>query len=234
QEAFECSEDIFRLPKRPGSNSALKPLPDEILKAKDLKDFRNSLKSKLYASKRMELYRCKRLKAESKPTESKESFQNRLMDMIEEKRDEEAEKLKDRYEKMLQRLDDRYKRALQKLEKEQEDVNAAAASSIIDAGIAILGAFFGGKRSGASKMGSAIKGGSRALKERADVKRAKEALEQIEKRVENLKNELEEKIDLLDEKYSMQNFPVETFYIKPRKSDISIKNICIHWVWESR
>ena len=231
EEAEPCDEDFTRAPARPSSDTAFAPLPPLLLETKSLKPFEKALKDHLYASRRLELYRCRKLKAESKPGESPEDFKNRLMEILEEKKSAEAEKLEERYTKKLQTLQSRYQRALQKVEKEKTDVSNATTGSLIDAGMAIFGAFFGSKRSAATKAGRAIKGGSRLLKERADVERAEAQAEEIAEKIEALKEELTEKLDALDEKWSLENFEVETFFIKPRRSDVRIEETALYWQW---
>ena len=230
-EAEPCEEDFERAPKKPREDAAFAPLPPAVANAKSLKSFARAFADWLYDEKRLELYRCKALKAESRPGESLESFKERLVDMLEEKRSTESEKLQERYAKKLETLHDRYQRALHRLEKEKQDVQQKTTSSLIDAGLAVFGALFGGKRSAASKVGQAIKGGKSVLKERSDVARAEERLAAVEEKIEALKEELEERLDALEEKYSLENYPVETFFIKPRKSDIQVDTTLLYWRW---
>ena len=229
--ADPCDEDFTRAPRKPGSGPVFEQLPSFMIHAKNLKTFEKELRDTLYTTKRIELYRCRTLKTESMPGETLESFRNRLMEMLEEKRSVEAEKLQERYGKKLQTLEDRRLRALQRVEKEREDVSASTTGSIIDAGLAVFGALFGGKRSAASKVGQAIKGGNRIMKERADVARAEERLAAVEEKIETLKEELEEKLDTLDEKYSIDHYDIETFFIKPRRSDIDVETVALYWKW---
>ena len=154
------------------------------------------------------------------------------MEILEEKLDAEKEKLQRRYARKLQTLHNRLLRARQKLEKEREDVGKATTGSLVDAGLAIFGALFGGKRSAASKLGQAMKGGSRVLKERADVQRAKEEIEAVEAQIEALQEELTEKLDQLEEKYRLDNYEIETFFIKPRRTDIDADMPILYWRWE--
>jgi hypothetical protein len=205
-------------------------LAGELTRAKSLKAFEKSLADYLYREKRLELYRCKPLKAESRPKESEEDFKARLVELLEEKKADESDKLKERYEKKLQTLQERLNRALEKLEKEKEDVSAATTGSLIDAGLAIFGAFFGGRRgSSAAKVGRAIRGGSKVLKEKSDVERAEARVAEIEEKIEALREELETKLDTLEEKYNLSNYPIERFFIKPRRRDIEIETIALVW-----
>ncbi len=231
-EAEPCDKAFTQAPKKPTGDTAFAPLPGSVTQAKNFKAFQKALKDHLYTQKRLTLYRCRKLKAESKPHESLETFKNRLMEILEERLDAEKEKLQSRYAKKLQTLHERLVRAQQKLAKEQEDVGKATTGSLVDAGLAIFGALFGGKRSAASKLGQAMKGGSRVLKERADVQRAQARIDEIETQIDALKEELEEKLDELEEKYRLERYEIETFFIKPRRTDVDVEMPILYWRWE--
>ena len=59
--------------------------------------------------------------------------------------------------------------------------------------------------------------------------RAEERMVAIEGDIEALEYELEDKIDLLNEKYSAENCEIETFSIKPRKTDIDVEICAVVW-----
>ena len=98
---------------------------------------------------------------------------------------------------------------------------------MIEAGIAVLGALFG--RSSPTKIGRAVSKGSKILKERGDMSRAEERMVTIQDDIEALEYELEDKIDALNEKYNVDNCEIETYTMKPRKTDIDVKSCAIVW-----
>ena len=120
---------------------------------------------------------------------------------------------------MLERLS----RAKERVEKEVSD----STGSMIEAGIAVLSALFG--RSSPTKIGRAVSKGSKILKERGEMSRAEARMASIEEEIEALEIELEDKIDALQEKYNVDNCKIETFSIKPRKSDIDIEICAVVW-----
>jgi lipoate-protein ligase A len=98
---------------------------------------------------------------------------------------------------------------------------------MIDAGIAVIGALFG--RTSPTKIGRAFKKSSDILKERGDMSRAEERVAQINEELEALEYELEDKIDELNEKYNVDNCEIETFAIKPRRTDIDVESCALVW-----
>ncbi len=222
-EAQQLDEPLESFSVKAPQNAKLKPLPPFISEDKDLKECQKELKNYIYSSQKLELYRCRRLRLESKPGESYDDFAVRVQDALKDKFDEELEKLKERYESKFDRVESQIERARLQVEKEKADQT----SSLITAGMSILGALFG--RKSVSKIGTAVSRSSRVLKERGDISRAEAKLEDLQEKLQELKDDLEEKIDALEEKYSLDNYPIDTLFIKPKKSAIDIKEIAILW-----
>ena len=216
-------EPLNSFPTKAPKGAKFKPLPNFILEDKDLKNCQRELKEHIYSSHKLELYRCKKLRLESKVDESYEDFVVRVKDLLQDKFEEALEKLKDRYKSKFDRLEAQIQKAAMQVQKEEADQT----SSLISAGLSIIGALFG--RSTINKIGTAVNKGSRVLKERGDISRAKAKLQELQERLEELKNELEEKIDELEEKYSIDNYEIDTIFIKPKKSAIDIEEIVILW-----
>jgi DNA-binding ferritin-like protein len=212
-----------KYPKKAPSKATFAPLPQIILSDKGLKKAARELKEHLYRTEAIELYRCMKPKLESKAGESCTDFTIRLQDLLNEKKEQEIDKLQERYAKKEQTIFERLQRAQARVEKEEAD----STSSMIEAGIAVLGALFG--RASSTKIGRAVSKGSRILKERGDMSRAQERVAQLEEALEALEYELEEKIDEINEKYSIDNCEIETFKIKPRKTDIDVELMGIVW-----
>ena len=99
---------------------------------------------------------------------------------------------------------------------------------MIDTGIAILGALFG--RTSTAKLGRAFTKGSRAYKERGDIGRAEETLNELHEEMELLAQELEDKIDELSEKFDVDKVEIKDASMKPKKSDIELEAFSLVWV----
>ena len=221
--AREEEDDFTNLPHNAPKNATFHTLPKVILEDKGLKKAIRELKDMLYKEKYLELYRCKYPKMESKVSESYADFIVRVQDSLNDKKEEQIEKLKTRYAGKEKTLQNRLDRAKEHIAKESSD----STSSMIEAGIAVIGALFG--RTSPTKIGRAVKKGSKILKERAEMSRAEERLADIQADIETLEYELEDKIDLLNEKFSIDNCEIESFKIKPRKTDIDIEVCAIVW-----
>jgi ElaB/YqjD/DUF883 family membrane-anchored ribosome-binding protein len=147
----------------------------------------------------------------------------RLEDLLQEKKEEEIDKLKERYAKKEKTLLDRLSRAQERVEKEEAD----STSTFIETGIAVLGALFG--RTSAAKIGRAVNKGGKILKERGEMSRAQERVQKIQDDIQALSDELEDKIDQLFEKYDIERYEISEVKVKPRRTDIDVHSCALVW-----
>ena len=222
-DAQDESLDFEKFPHKAASAAKFQTLPEVLLEDKALRKATRELKDYLYQEENLELLRCLSPKLESKVDESRSDFTVRLQDMLNDKKETEIEKLKVRYASKEKVLTARLSRAQERVEKESSD----STSSMIEMGISVLGALFG--KASPTKIGRAFKKGSTILKERGEMSRAEERLAKVQEDIEILQEELEDKIDLFDEKYNVDNCEIETFAIKPRKTDIDVENCALVW-----
>ncbi len=219
-ETNEESKNCFdRLPVNAPEEAQFSEAPEIISDDKKLRKATSSLKDWLYHEHKLELYRCKSPKLESKPYESLSDFKVKLSDILNEEKEKAIEVLQERYAKKEKVLTDRLDRAAAKLEKEESDTT----SSFLNVGITVLGALFGKSRASIGRAGS------RVLKERGDVNRAEERVEKIKDDIEELEEELTDKVDDLVEKFDIDEIDIEEFSIKPRKTDIEVNDIAVVW-----
>jgi len=214
------------------SNCSYEDIPSFIAEAKDLRSLEKEFKNYLYHNKRLKLYRIKELKIESSVDESIDEFKIRVINHLKELKDEQIQKLEQKYQKEQDKFEKRYARAIEKLEKEKDDLSHNTTNALLSFGMTLLDAFSGRsrvKRSTTSKLGTTLRGAGRVYREKGDVQRAKDRVDEIEDEIENLGEKLEDEIKNLDTKYDINNFELEEFFIKPRRSDIYDVEMGILW-----
>ncbi|MCH9812974.1 MAG: hypothetical protein K0U47_03415, partial [Epsilonproteobacteria bacterium] len=210
-------------------------LPSFISSANSFKSIEKEFANYLYHEKLLTLYKVSSLKLESQPEESFRQFKIRVTDKVREEQDEAIEKLRLKFNKKRASLETKYQRALERLEKEEADVSARTTDTVLSFGMTILDAFLGRKsvkRSTASRAGSTIRNARKIYSEKDDVAVAERKVVEIEAQMETLAESLEEEINLLEEEFDIDNYTIEEFYIKPRRSDIHDVEVVL--LWESR
>ncbi len=214
------------------AGSGYYPLADPFTKMRDLKNYTKSFADYLYQNKELELYRVDELKIESEPGESLSDFRVRLSDHLRELKDVEVGKLEEKYKTKQRQLEQKIERSAEKVVKEKADVTAKTTDTVLSFGAALLGAFFGRKAASVSNISRAstgIKNVGRLAREKNQVKRAEENLLRLEQEIDELATEIEEKTSQIAEKYEIDNFEIETFSLKPRRSDVFDLDLYILW-----
>ena len=88
----------------------------------------------------------------------------------------------------------------------------------------------GGRR---TKMSTAARGVGYAAQQSDDVRRAEQALEDLENERKQMELDLESDLDRLHEKYDTQSIEMEPTEIPPRKSDLNVAEPLILWMpWQ--
>lgn len=210
--------------------SSLSPVFDGL---KNLRSLAKEFDDYLYHSMRLPLFTVPALKLLARPGETDSEFNQRVADVLREKKEAKASLIKERYAKKQDRLDLRLQRAYARVEKEKGDVTARGIDTALSIGGAILGALFGRKRlsvTNANRTVRSMRGAGRVLKERGDVQRAEDAVDKLLAEVDDLAFELQEELSLINDQFDTRKYPVETIHITPRHTDIY--NLSLNLVWE--
>lgn len=212
--------------------SSFLALPSHFASLRNLNTYKKDFADYLYQSQRLELLAVKPLKMESRPGESEDDFIVRIADRLREDKEAAVEKLADQFQVKRERVEAKLSRALAKLDKEQGDVSTKTTDTIISFGTAVLGAFLGRKAVSSSTMtrtASSIRKAGRIGKEKDDVRRAEEVIAGLELEIEELETEQNDELEKLADSYDVSRVNIETFSIKPRRTDIFDVEICLLW-----
>ena len=185
------------------------------------------IKSHVYQSRPKTLWRCKALKLQSKPDESKADFAARVQLARREKRDAVMDKLRERYAKKAQRLEQRIRRSEARVEREQSQYEQQKLQTGISMGATVLGAIFGSR--GMGRATTAARGAGRVAREREDVRRAQDEVRDLEEAHRALEIELEEELRALEADGELDAPEVEEVIVRPRKSDIRVSDLRLAW-----
>lgn len=232
-DAMQNTDDMSLYDTKPLAQAKFAMLPAFIEKSNNMNAVEKQFADYLYDTKRVDLYNCRQLKLLSGPGEDIADFRSRMQDAIREEKDKAIEKLTEKYAKIEERLHKERSRLLERLEKEEAHVKSRKTQSMLSVGSSILGAFLGRSKVGTLSSGvTGLKSASTILRKKKDVELAKKRLNENEKAISELEKELTESIDSLSDQFDIDNYDIETWSIKPRRSDISGISSAI--LWESR
>ena len=109
-------------------------------------------------------------------------------------------------------------------------------NSMLSMGTTLMGALLGRKTvsvTNARRAQSSMRSFGRSSKEKSDISRAQDSLEDLHIKYEDLEKEFNEAIEKLEEKLGVDNLEFEELTLAPRKSDLSVEEFAVVWLpWE--
>lgn len=224
--------EIGDFEKEPVEGAYFQECPSEASNPKSYDKWKKLLTQYIRTEQPLKLYRSPMLKEISQLDEDERDFRIRMQHLAHEKRDDELEKLKNKYASKIKTLEDRHRRARQTVEKQSSRASQRKMDAAVSMGSAVLGALFGRKvasASSVSKFGTAIKSTTRAMQGNESIAQAEETMKSVELQLEDLQNELEEEIEKIRLNYDLQDEELETVEIRTTNNNITIHFIGLAW-----
>jgi len=175
------------------------------------------------------LLQSETFKISSSPDEPERDFRIRLQQAAREQRDLEVERLRRYYAKQQDGLQRQLETARRLVEKEGDQYKQKMFDTAISVGSSLFGALLGG-RSSRSSVTTAARSASRLSKEKGDIERAKEKMNQIETRISKLNEQLQDQINELSERFDPLKEDLKKIMIQPKKTDIRQRYFGLVWV----
>jgi hypothetical protein len=220
------------LESRPQPGGTFAPLPSDAAKPKSYAAWSTNLSEALFKIGKLDLFKYAPLKASSKQGESEKDFRLRLSQLVREQRDDQKERLRQKYAPKLAALQDRLRRAQQRVEVEKSQSTGVKVSAALSFGAAILGAFMSRKTISAtniSKAATAMKSVGRISKESGDVGRAEESVEAVQQQYNDLEVQFNQEAAAVDTACDPMTDNLDTITLKPKKSNITIRLVALAW-----
>ena len=232
-EADVVDYELRDLDTSPLEGAAFGGYPEAASHAKNYDEWKRMLNQHIRVNMHLSLHTSPTLKMVSEEGEDERDFRIRLMHASHERRDEEIEALRRKYESKIDTLKDRQMRAEQALEKQNLMAKQRKVEAAISTGNAVLGALLGTKAISAtsvSKMGTAAKSTNRALRSDQAIGSAQEKLEVAEQRLEGLLEEMEQELERVKEKYDRMEDQIEAVDVRAQSGNITIHMVGLAWV----
>jgi len=189
--------------------------------------YAKQIRTYVYQNAAMTMWRCKPLKLDSRPGESKSEFAARAQMTAREERDAAVEQLRARFDKKLEQMRGRAQRAEARVERETSQYEEQKLQTGISTAATVLGAIFG--RGGIGRATTAARGVGRIAREREDVERAEGDLEEIREAIRAFEIESEEEIRAYLAERADHAPELEEIVVRPRKADIQVNSLKLAW-----
>jgi DNA helicase HerA-like ATPase len=217
----------------PAAGATFQPLPACAARAASYKTWRKEVASHFQSASALTVWRCPDLKETSRPDESEGDFRARLAHSFRERRDDEKEKLRQRFAPKLAALEEQVRQAESRVEREKSQYTQQTAQAAISVGATVLGALFGRKMVSVGNLGrgtTAMRAGARAMRERGDVGRAEEGVEAKRDRLAALQADFDAATKELGAPPDPASLRLDPLQIPPRKGDLEVRRLALAWV----
>jgi hypothetical protein len=221
-----------RVATAPAEGASFEESPAAVTNAGAWAEWKKSLAAALYQSRPLKLFRCDAVDEVSTAGESLAEFKARLAHSGREQRDADVEALRKKWAPRLQTLQNAVQRSQKSLADQQSQASGQTLDTVVTVGTTLLGAFLGRKTLSVTNLNrarTALRSGSRTVKERQDVGSAEQQLEAAKKQLADAEAEFQEETDKLQASAAPEALTVIEFTIPPRKSDIAIGNLLLAW-----
>jgi uncharacterized membrane-anchored protein YhcB (DUF1043 family) len=224
---------LKELKKLGQSGAKLAPYPSDAADIRNYETWKKQLNQYVRTSVGLTLLYSSKLKLVSTAEENEREFRIRLQHEAHEQRDQALDDLKKKYAARVNTLEDRLRRAQQAVEKQSTLANQKKMDAMVSTGTAIFSALFGSKKistTSISRVGSAMKSSSKALKSGQGIEQAQETLRSVESQLEALRLELENQSDQIFDRFNVSDEVFEKIDIRATSTNISIPLCALAWV----
>ena len=211
---------------KPSANARFSALPTWMDEAKEVTQLRKSVIDDVYRTETRGMFVNKPLKLYGRAKESREDFEARCREAIENRIDEKAAKLKDRYETKADRLDDRISTKKAQLAELQGVARSRQLEEAVNIGAAIM-SFFGGRKRSLTSVVSKRRQSSRAS---SRVDRLESEIERLAADAVDLEAELTAELDEIRAKEEAVLDALEEREVRLEKNDIEVSTFGVLWV----
>jgi hypothetical protein len=204
-------------------------LPDApIQRAEFFRDIGTAVRDHLLANRTLTLLRNDALKLYSRAGESRDDFVARCEEVAEDRADEEAAKLRDRYSKRLDTAKDRKANAERRVRELEVDVGQRKQQEVVAGAGDLLSMFLGGRRRVRSLSGAASRRSTtRRTQER--LRSAEEKLEDYDEAIQDLEDELAEELEEIWDEWRGKAEQAEELEVGLEKTDIRVTDLVLFW-----
>lgn len=231
----EISMDDLR--DEPVEGATYRPYPTAAAEAKNYTNWKRLLSQYVRTNIRLKLLSSPELKLISEYGEDERAFRIRVQHKAHEARDAALEKMNQKYDAKLRTLENRLKRAEQAVDKQNTMASQKKMDAVVSAGSAILGAILGRKRvsaSSVSKMGTAVRRTSQALKSGQGIDQAQERMLLVQQELEDLQVEMDEALNQISQRYDEVKEGIEEIEVGALSGNVTVHLVALAWIPEDK
>jgi len=210
------------------SSAFFGPLPEGMTNSPPYTQFRNDFIDYIYRERPLRVWVHPKLKLTSRLDESAREFKMRCREEARQRRDQDLDRLGQRYAHDLSGLQARLEREERELTEDRIEYDGRKREEMLSAGESIVGALLGRRRSRALSQASQKR--RMTSRARAEVEESEETIEQLRERIDELSEERKDALAEIRSKWADVANDIQESALRPRKSDIRVKAFGLGWI----
>jgi hypothetical protein len=222
---------VESLARSPEKGASFEPLPAAASQPKNYPIWEKSFKQWLTQNERIQLLRHVDTGLTSRAGESEGAFKVRVQDGLRAARDKAVDAVRQKYATRQAALAEKLRRAQTAKDRESEQSTQQKLQAAVSIGATLVGALLGRKAISASTLGratTAARGMGRTMKESADVQRANESVEAVQKQVQELDDQARQETQAIAAEYERAPL-LEQVTLLPKRGQVSVQLIALGW-----
>jgi hypothetical protein len=217
-----------KLSSSPPEGVLFTDIPESTNTVDELDEHRRRLYDYLYSNSSLTIYVHKGLRISQGQDESQKEFISRVNQAARERRDDEIDKLKSKYETKLDRIEAKIRKLRDSLSGDEAEYEARKREEVLGIGETVVGILLGSRRT--TGITTASRRRRMTTKAKQDIEETKSDIEALNKDSKELEDELREQVDQITDKWNRSEENIEEHNITPRKSDVKVDDLRILWV----
>ncbi len=207
-------------------NGRFHSLPDWLDEGPELTAAKRDVVDRIYREETRGQWVCAPLRLHGKTAETREAFEARCREAVEDKVDAALAKLQDHYEKQIDRIEERIRKKENQLDQLEAKAQADKAAELVNVGEVVLSFFVGRKRS----VGSVLSKRKTSASSARRIDAAEDDLATLQEQLEELAEELVKKTQELEDEHGEALDYIEERQVSLEKNDIDLRDFGILWV----
>ena len=222
---------VESLARAPEKGATFEALPAAASQPKNYAVWEKAFKQWLTQNERIQLLRHVDTGLTSRAGETEGAFKVRVQDALRASRDKAVDAVRQKFAARQATLAEKLRRAEAAKARESEQSTQQKFQAAVSIGATLVGALLGRKAISTSTLGratTAARGMSRTMKESADVQRANESVEAVQKQIQDLDDQLRQETQAIATDFDRPPL-LEQVTLLPKRGQVSVQLIALGW-----
>jgi hypothetical protein len=222
--------DLSTSPERvsPDVGTLFAPAPKQANSAREIRRISKNLDDWLYYNSRLPVRVHLDLGIFQQPGESERQFIIRLQQAARERRDEDVDKLEEKYGRKLDKMAKKKRKLELELVADEKEYEARKREEMVGVGETVLSFFMGRRRTSAAT--TIARRRRMTSKVKLDIQETKEEMVELKEDITKIESELTESVNEITRKWDEALDDLTTEELKPRRSDVNVQVLALAWL----